>query len=212
MADADYNDDNDEQLQRVIQESLRRPQTAAAAAEEDYPEILAALSASKQKTETPIQKISREVNQTLIRYHHKSVSQDYVREIFEKYVRVYNTEKAINLTKQYILDMFYERQPQIPLPEDEHPDTAALLASPQNPPPPPPQAAAAAAVNPDTVNEVVKILTQMFAKQREGGKKSRMSKSRKGKKSKIIKSRRGKKSKMTKSRKGKKSKMTRKKV
>jgi hypothetical protein len=47
---------------------------------------------------------------------------------------------------------------------------------------------------------------------RYGGKKSRMSKSRRGKKSKMTKSRKGKKSKMTKSRKGKKSKMTRKKV
>ena len=210
MADADYNDDNDEQLQRVIQESLRRPPQAAAAA-------AAAAPVNKDELTASINKITIEVNGLLRSKYHRSVLPESVREIFEKYVKVYDTEEALKLTKQYIFDMFYGRQPQIPLPEDEHPDTAALLASPQNPPPPPPQAAAAAAaaVNPDNVNEVdevVKILTQMFPKQRKGGKKSRMSKSRKGKKSKIIKSRRGKKSKMTKSRRGKKSKMTRKKV
>ena len=209
MADADYNDDNDEQLQRVIQESLRRPPQAAAAA-------AAAAPVNKDELTASIKKITREVNES-ITSKYKLVLPESVREIFEKYVKVNDTEKALKLTKQYILDMFHERQPQIPLPEDEHPDTAALLASPQNPPPPPPQAAAAAAaaVNPDNVNEVdevVKILTQMFAKKREGGKKSRMSKSRRGKKSKMTKSRKGKKSKMTKSRRGKKSKMTRKKV
>ena len=50
------------------------------------------------------------------------------------------------------------------------------------------------------------------AARRRGGKKSKMSKSKRGKKSKMSKSRRGKKSKIIKSRKGKKSKMTRKKV
>ena len=195
MADADYNDDNDEQLQR-------RPQAAAAAA--------AAAPVNKDELTASIKKITREVNES-ITSKYKLVLPESVREIFEKYVKVYDTEKALKLTKQYIFDMFHERQPQIPLPEDEHPDTAALLASPQNPPPPPPQAAAA--VNPDTVNEVVKILTQAFTQnQPKGGKKSRMSKSRRGKKSKMTKSRRGKKSKMTKSRRGKKSKMTRKKV
>ena len=190
MADADYND------------ALRRPQAAAAAA--------AAAPVNKDELTASIQKITREVNESITSKYNKLVLPNSVREIFEKFVKGNNnTEKALKLTKQYILDMFFKRQPQNPLPEDEHPDTAALLASPQNPPPPPPQAAAA--VNPDAVDSVVKILTQTFG-QPKGGKKSRMSKSRKGKKSKIIKSRRGKRSKMTKSRRGKKSKMTRKKV
>ena len=255
----DYDDDDyDSLLQQAVNESLkeslrpsgqgaaavRRPQTAAAAAaaaaEEDDPEILAALAASEQETETPIQQIYRELNQGGIQ-----VSEDDVRKKFQQMSLLHpENYHAIKETKDYFVA---NPNPPPPLPASFYPPPPPLQFHPPPPPlqfhPPPPrydyqtlqrvvnrvreellvkevqveeerlrssvQNMLEIEPNEDrAVNSVVQLFTQPLL----GGKKSRMSKSRRGKKSKMTKSRKGKKSKMTKSRRGKKSKMTRKKV
>jgi hypothetical protein len=234
----DDDDDHDSfynrQLRQALDESLkeslrpsgpgaaavRRPQAAAAAAaaEEDYPEILAALKASRQKTETPIEQIHKELNQRGIQ-----VSEEDVRQIFQQMSRLYPEDdfRAIKETEKYFVANQPPPPPPPPAPFYQQPPPLPFYPPPPLPPLPPGWRSLR---NPDGVEfyagpngEVTadfpwNAYDAYHAAQRRGGKKSRMSKSRRGKKYKMTKSRRGKKSKMTKSRKGKKSKMTRKKV
>lgn len=226
----DYDDDlYNRQLQQALQESfqpfqlsrqpgqgaaVRRPQAAAAAAaaapepEDRY--LAAALEASQQPTETPIQQIHRELNRRGIQ-----VSEEDVRRIFQQMSLLHpeNDYRAIEETENY----FVANPPPPPPP----PPQVQIQQLPGPPPLPPLPPGWRSLRNPDGVQFYAgpnrEAMTDFpwdayDAAQRRGGKKSRMSKSRRGKKYKMTKSRRGKKSKMTKSRKGKKSKMTRKKV
>ena len=240
IQDDDYDDSfYNRQLQQALQESLqlsrqpgqgaavRRPQAAAAAAaaaaapepEDRY--LAAALLASTRETETPIQQIHRELNRRGIQ-----VSEEDVRRIFQQMSLLHpeNDYRAIRETENYFVanppppppSPFYPPPPRydyqtlqrvvnrvreelrvkkVPVEEER------LRSSVRNMLEHEPNEERAA-------NSVVQLFTQAP----RGGKKSKMSKSRRGKKSKMTKSRKGKKSKMSKSRRGKKSKMTRKKV
>jgi hypothetical protein len=225
----DDDDSDDELLKQAIQMSLlpsSRPSgpgaavrrhgqgaaAAAAAVDSDEDDALrAALLASQQKTETPIQQIHRQLNRRGIQ-----VSEEDVRRIFQQMSVLHpeNDYRAKRETENYFVANPHPPQPP---PLQFHPPPPFYPPPPLPPLPPGWQSLR----NPDGLqfyagpNGETTIhfpWSAYDAAQRRGGKKSKMTKSRRGKKSKIIKSRKGKKSKMTKSRRGKKSKMTRKKV
>ena len=178
----------------------RQGQGAAAAAHE--PQDVAfrnAMLASTRETETPIQEIRRRLRESGIDVPEKAVRNEF--QTLSRQSSSTETDEAI----RQIINMFkWPRQERVmnrvrdelPMISDDD-----LRISVRNMLEHEPNEERAA-------NSVVQLFTQTP----RGGKKSKMSKSRKGKKSKMTKSRKGKKSKMTKSRRGKKSKMTRKKV
>jgi hypothetical protein len=154
---------------------------------------------STRETETPIQEIRRRLRESGI-----DVPEEAVRNEFQTLSRQSSSTETDEAIRQ-IINMFkWPRQVRVmnrvrdELPMISDDDLRRSVRSMLEHEPNEKRAA----------NSVVQLFTQTP----RGGKKSKMTKSRKGKKSKMTKSRKGKKSKMTKSRRGKKSKMTRKKV
>jgi hypothetical protein len=213
--DYEYEKQFEKQLQQALKESLqlsrpsgpgaavrRQEQGAAAAALEPEDDAYHnAISASIQETENPIQEIRRRLRENGI-----DVPEEAAREEFQTLSgQTSTTEEAV---RQSINVLKWPRQVRVMNRVRDELNRLNRLIS-----------------DNDLRNSVRNMLehepneeraaysvVQLFTQQPQGGKKSKIIKSRRGKKSKIIKSRKGKKSKMTKSRRGKKSKMTRKKV
>jgi len=219
----DYDDDfNEKQLQLVLEESFqlsrprppgpgaavrRQEQGAAAAAREhepDEPQDIAyrnALLASTRETETPIQQIRRRLRENGIDVPEEAVREEFqtlssrqlsTDEAISQSINVFKWPRQVRVMNQVIDEL---RRQMVPIRHDDLRNSVRNMLEHE------PNEERAA-------NSVVQLFTQAP----RGGKKSKMSKSRRGKKSKMTKSRKGKKSKMSKSRRGKKSKMTRKKV